>query len=76
MYKINMTKVPCTVTVNRIECINISTAIFKLRPAANDMLKQLQNDINSSVQGLNIGIGVLNLCEQNCTGPIITKGFW
>ena len=71
-----MTKVPCTVTVNQIECINISTAIFKLQftgLAANDTLQQLQNDISSSVPGLNIGIGVLKLCEQNCTWPTITK---
>ena len=65
-----------TVTANQIECINISTAIFKLQftgLVANDTLQQLQNDISSSVQGLNIGIGVLKLCEQNCTWQTITK---
>ena len=59
-----------TVTVNRTECINISTATFKLQftgRTVNDTLLQLQNDIYNSVQGLNIGIGILKLCEQNCT---------
>jgi len=48
----------------------MSTAIFKLQftgRTVNDTLLQLPNDIYNSVQGLNIGIGILKLCEQNCT---------
>ena len=59
-----------TVTANQTKCINMSTAIFKLQftgRTVNDTLLQLPNDIYNSVQGLNIGIGILKLCEQNCT---------
>ena len=59
-----------TVTTSQIECINISTAIFKLQftgHTVNDTLLQLQNDTYNSGKGLNIGIGILKLCKKNCT---------
>ena len=63
-----------TLIVDQIECINVSTATFRLQLsfAGSEVLHQIQNDITSSVQGLNIGIGILIICKQNCTGPSIS----
>jgi len=47
-----------------------NNSVFKLYlvgVSANETLQELLNDISSSRLGLNIGIGVLNLCDQNCT---------
>jgi len=60
-----------TLTVDQIECVNISTATFRLQIIGlegNKTLQKIQNDIIISAQKLNIGIGILKLCEQNCTG--------
>ncbi|XP_065913081.1 uncharacterized protein [Dysidea avara] len=35
--------------------------------SANNTLQELLNDINSLRQGLDIGIGILKVCNQNCT---------
>jgi len=63
------------VTVNQTECIDNSTAIFELNltgPTANHTLYQLLNDIHTN--GLHIGIGVIKVCEQNCTVPTVASG--
>ena len=64
------------VIVNQTKCINKTTALFELTivgpgPAANYTLNQLLNDININLQGLDIGIGVIKGCMQNCTAPTI-----
>jgi len=63
------------VTVNQTECINNSTAMFELNltgPTANHTLYQLLSDIHTN--GLDIGIGVIKVCGQNCTVPTIASG--
>ena len=65
------------VTVNQTECINKTTAIFELTltgPVANHTLHHLLNDMNINANGLDIGIGVIKVCEQNCTGPTVASG--
>ena len=62
-----------TVMLNEIECIDASNAIFKLKlsgPSASDILQQLLNDINNTIQGIDISFGVLKVCERNCTKQI------
>lgn len=59
-----------TVVVTEIDLVNNSAIIFELHlvgTSANKTLQELLNDINSSRQGLDIGIGVLKVCDQKCT---------
>ena len=66
------------VTVNQTECINRTTALFELTltgPVANHTLHHLLNDMNiNNANGLDIGIGVIKVCEQNCTEPTVASG--
>jgi len=65
-----------TVTVNQTECINISTALFELNligVMANYTLHQLLSDINTNIQGIDIGIGEIKICEHNCTAPTVAS---
>ena len=64
------------ITVKHSECINRSTALFELNITglgANETLQQLLNDITFNTQGLNIGIGIIRVCEQNCTGSTVAN---
>ncbi|XP_065913356.1 transmembrane and immunoglobulin domain-containing protein 1-like [Dysidea avara] len=65
------------VTVNQTECINRTTALFELTitsPVANHTLHHLLYDMNINAIGLDIGIGVIKVCEQNCTEPTVASG--
>lgn len=59
-----------TTQVKQTKCLNASTAYFKVNitgPGANETLQQILNDISFNTQGLNIGIGIIKACEENCT---------
>jgi len=65
------------VTANKTECINTTTALFELNLTghlANNTLYQFLNDIHINTQGVDIGIGVIKVCEQNCTAPTVING--
>ena len=57
------------VVVTEIDKTNNSAIIIELHlmgTLANKALQELLNGINSSKEGLDIGIGVLKVCNQNC----------
>ena len=72
-YNYNVT---LTVTFNQTECINISTGLFELNligVKANYTLYQLLSDIDTNIQGIDIGIGVIKICEHSCTAPTVVN---
>jgi len=66
-----------TVSANKTECINTTTAIFELNLTghlANNTLYRLLNDILINANGLDVGFGVVKVCMENCTEPTIVSG--